>query len=121
MMLWPASLHRHGKFECVGNQLVFHPNADAPTFAWCCIQLMVGYRICNMNKQNHFARFTDTQLVSRMLDCAMHMVALSLHDYFDKVCRPALSKAFAKDGRQDIVAKLAEPHIRIDRVRGVDD
>ncbi len=79
------------------------------TFALCCIQPTAGCHICNTNKRNHFVRFIDTQPVSRCLDYAMRNGHLSLNDYFDKVCRPALSGAFAKDDRADIVERLGDP------------
>ncbi len=45
----------------------------------------------------------------QMLDLRDARGRLSLSDYFDEVCRPALSKAFVEDDRPDVVARLDDP------------
>ena len=105
-----ASLsHRHGNFECVGNRLVFHPNADAPNFRIVLHSAEGWLPHLQYEQAEPFREIYRHATRPQMLGLRDAAGGLALNDYFDKVCRPALSNAFAKDGRLDVVAKLGDP------------
>ncbi len=105
-----ASLsNRHGKFETVGNKLVFHPNAEAVDFRIVLHSANGWLPHLQYEQEEPFREIYRHTTREKLLALRGANGGLLLKDYFDQVCRPALIKAFAKDSRQDIVARLSEP------------
>ena len=105
-----ASLsHRHGTFEEVGNRLVFHPNANARNFRIVLHSVNGWLPHLQYEQEEPFREIYRHATREQLLGLRDANGCLSLIDYYDEVCRPALATAFAKDNRTDIVAKLGEP------------
>ena len=105
-----ASLsNRHGKFEDVGNRLVFHPNSNAQNFRMVLHSANGWLPHLQYEQEEPFREIYRHATREQLLALRDANGGLSLIDYFDTVCRPALAMAFAKDNRTDIVAKLGEP------------
>ena len=105
-----ASLsNRHGRFENVGNRLVFHPNADAADFRIVLHSSHGWLPHLQYEQEEAFREIYRHTTREEMLNLRDQRGRLSLDVYFDYVCRPALIQAFRKDKRFDIVAKLSEP------------
>lgn len=105
-----ASLsNRHGTFEEVGNRLVFHPNANARNFRIVLHSANGWLPHLQYEQGEPFREIYRHATRDQLLGLRDANGGLSLVDYFDEVCRPALAIAFAKDNRMDVVAKLGEP------------
>lgn len=109
-----ASLsNRHGQFEAMGNKLVFHPNADALDFRIVLHSANGWLPHLQYEQEEPFRVIYRHTTRAQLLALRDANDALLLNAYFDHVCRPALSQAFAKDNRQDIVARLNEPQFTL--------
>ena len=109
-----ASLsNRHGKFEEVGNRLVFHPNANAQNFRLVLHSVNGWLPHLQYEQEQPFREIYRHATREQLLGLRDANGGLSLVNYFDEVCRPALAIAFVKDNRMDIVAKLGEPTFKL--------
>lgn len=101
--------HRHGKFVTESGRLSFHPDPGAEKFK---IIMHAGHGLLPHLQFDQDKPFREIyRHVDRdgMLGLMNAKGFLRIDTYFDKVCRPALSKAFAKDKMPDMVALLADP------------
>lgn len=100
--------HRHGTFDRVEGRLRFTPAAGAANFrivmhsskGWL---PHLQYEQCRPFREVY--RYVDRASLLAMRDAEGF---LRLQDYFDQVCRPALSEAFARDNRADMATRLLD-------------
>lgn len=98
--------HRHGSFEKGG--LKYRPNngtEDFKLFMHSAQGWLPHLQFEQVEPYRVIYRHTDRDT---MLDLRDDEGRLRLGDYFDRVCRPALSRAFAKDGMDEMVRCLEE-------------
>ncbi|MEZ0386426.1 MAG: FAD/NAD(P)-binding protein, partial [Verrucomicrobium sp.] len=101
--------HRHGEFVETADGMTFHPHSGTEQFK------IVMHAANGLLPHLQFDQEEPLREIYRHVD-RVHLLALvdaqgflRFETYFDKVCRPALSQAFAKDGMTEMVARLAEP------------
>ena len=100
--------HRHGRFDRVDGRLQFFPHAGAEAFRIVMHSARgwlphLQYEQCRPFREVY--RYIDRASLLAMRDAAGF---LRLQLYFDAVCRPVLSAAFAKGCRADLSAKLLD-------------
>jgi len=102
-----ASLsHRHGKFNQRDGKLVYEPSPGADGFKISLHSSQGWLPHLQYEQKESFReiyRHVDRETMLALRDDSGF---LSLDDYFDQVCRPALTIAFQKDQRVDIVQLL---------------
>lgn len=100
---------RHGKFTTgPDGKMTFHPDEKAPAFS-IAMHAANGW-LPNLQYEQEEPMREIYRHVSRkkLFNLVDDKGYLRLATYFDKVCRPALSKAFKKDKMPDLVEKLAD-------------
>jgi len=98
--------HRHGKFIERDGRLVYEPSSNAEGFKISLHSSQGWLPHLQYEQEESFREiYRHVNRVS-MLALRDEEGFLSLDDYFDKVCRPALTIAFGKDNRLDIVQLL---------------
>lgn len=106
--------HRHGRFSRESGRVAFaaHPGADQfkivmhSANGWL---PQLQYEQCKTFREVY--RHVDRSALLALRD---ELGLLRLDTYFDRVCRPALAKAFSRDGREDIAQKLHDPGYALD-------
>ncbi len=98
--------HRHGKFFQRDGRLVFEPSSDADGFRISLHSSKGWLPHLQYEQEESFREIYRHVDRDTMLGLRDNTGFLSLDDYFDKVCRPALTIAFQKDNRVDIVQLL---------------
>ncbi|RYD19650.1 MAG: hypothetical protein EOP88_18130, partial [Verrucomicrobiaceae bacterium] len=105
-----ASLaHRHGGFSGEGAGLVFKPFPGTGNFKivmHAAEGLLPHLQFDQVEPLREIYRHVSREELFALLDADGF---LRLDTYFDRVCRPVLSKAFAEDGRADVVELLEDP------------
>ncbi len=101
--------HRHGEFIREADHLVFRAYPDTEKFK-VVMHAEFGWLPHLQYEQEEpmreIYRHVDRDTLLHLLDDAGF---LSIERYFDKVCRPALKKAFEKNGLTDISELLSDP------------
>lgn len=101
--------HRHGEFITESGRMSFRPHPGAEKFK---IIMHAGHGLLphlqfdQDQPLREIYRHVDRNGMLALIDAQGF---LRIDTYFDKVCRPALSNAFAKDKMPDMVALLADP------------
>lgn len=101
--------HRHGRFTGGQGNLRFEPSPEAPHFK------IVMHAFHGWLPHLQWDQEEPMRMIYRhvgreeLLDLLDDAGFLRLETYFDVVCRPALAKAFRKDGMTAMVDKLAKP------------
>ena len=98
--------HRHGKFIQCDGKLVYEPFLGADGFKITLHSSQGWLPHLQYEQEESFReiyRHVDRDTMLALRDTAGF---LSLDDYFDQVCRPALAIAFQKDKRFDLVQLL---------------
>ncbi len=101
--------HRHGDFVVDSGRMSFRPHPGTEEFK---IIMHAGHGLLPHLQFDQDEPFREIyRHVDRdgMLGLIDDRGFLRIDTYFDKVCRPALSKAFLKDKMPDMVALLADP------------
>ncbi len=102
-----ASLsHRHGRFESDGGKLKFVANDNAKDFHIMMHSSNGWLPHLQYEQDEPFREIYRHTTREQMLGLRDRNQRLSLDDFFNSVCRSALSKAFSKDKRPDIVEML---------------
>jgi uncharacterized NAD(P)/FAD-binding protein YdhS len=106
--------HRHGTFRGDPDQrLVFHPHPGAENFKIVMHSaqgLLPHLQFEQVEPLREIYRHVDRDSLLDLLD---ENGFLRIETYFDKVCRPALSDAFAKDKMPEMVELLTDPKFGI--------
>ncbi len=100
---------RHGEFTTdPDGKMTFHPDKNAEKFSMA-MHAASGW-LPNLQYEQEEPMREMYRHVSReeMFDLLDDKGYLRINTYFDKVCRPALTKAFKKDKMPDLVEKLAD-------------
>ena len=101
--------HRHGVFTKVDNKLVFTKHAANPDFKLV-LHSSEGWlphlQYEQLKPIREIYRHFDRQQVLDLLD---DNGLMSIEDYFDVLCRPALILAFERDLLTDVAEQLREP------------
>lgn len=100
--------HRHGRFDNVGQGLKFtiHPNASHFKIVMHSAEGWLPHLQYEQEKAiREIYRHTDREEMLSLID---HLGFLPLQDFFDKICRPALIKAFEKDDNQELITLLSQ-------------
>ncbi len=98
--------HRHGEFSGKAGTLEFHPFPGTENFKLVMHSaegLLPHLQYEQVEPLREIYRHVDRDSLLALVDAKGF---LRLDTYFDRVCRPALSAAFAKDGMADIVGLL---------------
>jgi uncharacterized NAD(P)/FAD-binding protein YdhS len=107
--------HRHGTFSRDSGKLVFNPHAGAEQFKIVMHSvegLLPHLQFDQVEPFREIYRHVDRDGMLALLD---DRGFLRLETYFDRVCRPALTKAFQKDGMAEQAAFLADPEFSFRR------
>lgn len=105
---------RHGKFTTDGDgKMTFQPDKKADKFS-IAMHAANGW-LPNLQYEQEEPMREVYRHVSRkkMFDLLDDQGYLRLATYFDKACRPALTKAFKKDTMPDLVEKLADENFTL--------
>ncbi|RYD68702.1 MAG: hypothetical protein EOP83_00175 [Verrucomicrobiaceae bacterium] len=105
--------HRHGRFTGKPGALRFEPSPESPGFK-IVMHAFHGW-LPHLQWDQEEPMRVIYRHVSReeLLELREDEGFLRLETYFDMVCRPALAEAFRKDGMEEMVSKLAEPHFNL--------
>ncbi len=100
--------HRHGKFITKDNKLKYIRNKDVPKFK-IVLHSSQGWLPHLQYEQEEpireiYRHFSRIQLLELIDDKGF----MHIEDYFDNLCRPALSTAFSKDNLFEVVEKLED-------------
>jgi len=101
--------HRHGTFSRQSGSLTYHPHAGTGNFKivmHAATGLLPHLQFDQDEPRREIYRHVDREELLAMRDKAGF---LRIGTYYDKVCRPALAKAFAKDDMEEMVKLLADP------------
>ncbi|MES2657959.1 MAG: FAD/NAD(P)-binding protein [Verrucomicrobiota bacterium] len=101
--------HRHGEFLEESGALAFHPFPGTENFKIIMHSaqgLLPHLQFDQDEPLREIYRHVDRDGLLALVD---EDGFLRLDTYFDKVCRPALAKAFAKDRMSEMVALLEDP------------
>ncbi|MES2438394.1 MAG: FAD/NAD(P)-binding protein [Verrucomicrobiota bacterium] len=101
--------HRHGKFAEESGTLCFHPFPGTENFKISMHSAQGLLPHLQFDQDEPFReiyRHVDREGLLALVDDEGF---LRLETYFDRVCRPALIKAFAKDGMTEMVGLLGDP------------
>lgn len=101
--------HRQGEFTGEGAGLVFKPHPGTEHFKivmHAAEGLLPHLQFDQVEPMREIYRHVGREELFALRDEAGY---LRLDTYFEKVCRPVLSKAFAEDGRTDLVELLRDP------------
>lgn len=105
-----ASLaHRHGEFSGEGALLVFKPFPGTEQFKivmHAAEGLLPHLQFDQVEPLREIYRHVGREELFALRD---EEGFLRLDTYFEEVCRPVLSEAFARDGREDVVTLLRDP------------
>lgn len=106
--------HRHGRFDRQEDgRLVFHPHPDASDFK------IVMHAADGLLPHLQYAQARPLREIERhvrereLLALRDAQGFLRLDTYFDRVCRPVLATAFAKNGEPELAAFVREPGVGI--------
>lgn len=105
--------HRHGRLVEGDKTTVFHPHPGTEDFKivmHAAQGLLPHLQFDQEEPLREIYRHVDREGMERLLDASGF---LRLETFFDRVWRPALSKAFAKDGMPEMVELLADPSFRL--------
>ncbi len=105
--------HRHGKFAVDSGRLVYRPFPGTDKFGICMHSvegLLPHLQFDQVEPLREIYRHVDRRTLLSLIDGDGF---LRLHTYFDQICRPALSAAFAKDGINELVEMLSDPQFDI--------
>lgn len=105
--------HRHGTFSTInGGELHYEPHHGTENFKLFMHSVTGWLPQLQFDQVEPFREIyrhcTRAELFSLRDDEGF----LRLGIFFDKICRPALAKAFQKDGLNEIAEKLANPNFR---------
>lgn len=104
-----ASLaNRHGSFHSTPHGLRYQPSAEAPEFRFVMHSAEGWLPHLQYEQEEAFREIYRHASREQMLGLRDTDGLMSLDDYFDQVCRPALMEAFLKDQRPDLVSKLQQ-------------
>ena len=100
--------HRHGVFISEDNKLTYIKNDDAPNFK-IVLHSSRGWLPHLQYEQQEpireiYRHFSRDQLLALIDEKGF----MSIEDFFDNLCRPALISAFSKDKLMDVVEKLQD-------------
>ena len=98
--------HRHGDFRKNGKGLSYHPFPGTEDFHLVLHSANGWLPHLQWDQDEPFRVIYRHVSREEMLALRDYEGRLRIADYFDKVCRPALRKAFNKDGLDGIVDKL---------------
>jgi len=105
--------HRHGKFLQTAAGLSYEPHPGTQAFK------LIMHSAHGLLPHLQFAQDEPLRRIYRhvdrstMLDLVDDQGFLLLETYFDKICRPALSEAFAKDHMPRMVERLADSEFKL--------
>ena len=106
--------HRHGRFARTNAGLKYEPHAEAGGFKLCM------HSAHGLLPHLQFALKEPLRTIYRhvgrraMLDLVSVPGSLRLETYFDRICRPALREAFAKDHMPSMVERMADPKFKLE-------
>ncbi|MDB6069856.1 MAG: hypothetical protein JWL81_1027 [Verrucomicrobiales bacterium] len=106
--------HRHGHFARENGRTVYHPDAGAGEFKITMHSahgLLPHLQFDQVEPYREIYRHIDRDGLLDLLD---DRGFLRLDRFFDEVCRPALLKAFEKDERPELIARLNEPEFGLE-------
>ncbi len=98
--------HRHGEFRKDGEGLSYHPFPGTEKFSLSMHSAKGWLPHLQFDQEEPFRviyRHADRHTMLALRDAEGR---LRIDDYFEKICRPALTKALEKDGFSDLVTKL---------------
>lgn len=100
--------HRHGEFQRKENHLEFIKNPKVPNFKIILHSSNGWLPHLQYEQEEPFRKIYRHFSRNDLLELIDEHGFLSLEEYFDKLCRPALIKAFSKDKLSEIEEKLKD-------------
>lgn len=106
--------HRHGKFVPVAEGLKYEPYPGTDDFK------LVMHSAHGLLPHLQFAQDEPMRMIYRHVDRSTMLALidelgfLKLETYFDRICRPALRKAFKQDHMPNMVQQMDDPGFKLD-------